>query len=140
MEPITTLLHRYVMHEFGMKLHKSHHERIGKNFELNDLYPLIFSIIAIILFSLGTRVILLREIAIGVTIYGVLYFVVHEIIIHSRFMKIKSNNWLFSYWRFSHNVHHQYNAAPFGFIIPITPKELSQKAKDNPRNLISRYN
>lgn len=139
MEPATALIHRYVMHLVGWAWHKSHHERIGKPFELNDLFPIVFSFVAIALFLLGRSNSVFTAIGIGVTLYGLVYFVVHELIIHSRFFKISNNNWLFSYWRFSHNVHHQYNKAPYGFIAPITPRELSVKAKENERDLINRY-
>lgn len=139
MEPITTFIHRFIMHKNGMSWHKSHHERIGQRFELNDLFPIVFSFFAIALFIIGISTPTVRYIAIGITIYGVLYFIVHEIIIHSRFAQVKSDNFIFRYWRFSHNVHHQYNSAPYGFIIPITPKELKDKALANQRDLINRY-
>lgn len=53
MEPVTALIHRYVMHVVGWAWHKSHHERIGQPFELNDLFPVVFSVLAIALFVLG---------------------------------------------------------------------------------------
>ena len=139
MEPVTALIHRYVMHLVGWAWHKSHHERIGQPFELNDLFPVVFSVLAIALFVLGMSNDSFTAVAIGVTLYGAVYFVAHEIVIHSRFFKIKNNNRLFNYWRFSHNVHHQYNKAPYGFIAPVTPKDLAQKARDYPRDLVNRY-
>lgn len=139
MEPITALTHRIIMHKTLWIWHKSHHERFGKSFELNDYFPVVFSGLAIVLFIIGMQNEFIRYIAIGITLYGSIYFVVHELIIHSRFFKIKNNNRLFEYWRFSHNVHHQFHREPYGFIIPITPKDLSRKAKENPRNLIDRF-
>ena len=91
MEPATALIHRYVMHIVGWAWHKSHHERIGKPFELNDLFPIIFSFVAIALFLLGRSNSVFTAIGIGVTLYGLVYFVVHELIIHSRFFKIANN-------------------------------------------------
>lgn len=140
MEPLTALVHRYLMHEIVWVWHKSHHERFGAKFELNDLFPVVFSIFAIALFVVGINHPLIRYIAIGITVYGLLYFVVHEVVIHSRFGNIVSKNRLFEYWKFSHNVHHQYNEAPFGFIAPVTPKHLKQKAQSHPRDLIKRFN
>lgn len=139
MEPFTALSHRYIMHMFGWKWHKSHHDRIGQRFELNDLFPIVFSLLAIALFVIGMSHPIIRDIAIGITVYGAVYFVVHEIVIHSRFLKLKNDNLIYRYWRFSHNVHHQFQGAPYGFIFPITPKSLKQKAKDNYRDLINRY-
>ena len=139
MEPITTFIHRYVMHFVGWVWHKSHHDRVGKKFEKNDLYPIVFSAIAITLFVIGMNHPVYTSIGIGVTAYGFVYFVAHEIIIHGRFGKIKNNNKLFNYWRFGHNVHHQFQKAPYGFIVPITPSDLREKAIENPRDLINRF-
>ncbi|MFN8015043.1 MAG: hypothetical protein U0R17_00340 [Acidimicrobiia bacterium] len=140
MEPLTAITHRIIMHKHIWIWHKSHHERYAGKFELNDLFPIVFSLIAIGLFLAGTKYDYFTPVAIGITIYGATYFVVHEIIIHSRFMRIKSNNPLFNYWRFSHNVHHQFHKEPYGFIVPVTPKDLKEKAKNNPRDLIDRFN
>lgn len=140
MEPFTTFIHRVVMHGIGWGWHKSHHDRIGQLFEKNDYFPVVFSALAILLFSIGTQNIFIREVATGITIYGVFYFFVHEIVIHSRFIHIKNNNALFRYWRFGHNVHHQFHKSPYGFIVPITNNELALKARENPRDLIHRHN
>lgn len=139
MEPITTLIHRAMMHGFGWGWHKSHHDRYGSRFEKNDYYPLVFSAIAILLFAIGTSSGILFSIATGITIYGACYGVVHEIIIHSRFGKLPFTNSLFRYWRFGHNVHHQFHNAPFGFLVPITPTKLKIQAREHPRDLITRY-
>jgi beta-carotene 3-hydroxylase len=139
MEPITTYTHKVVMHKTLWVWHKSHHQQKGTPLELNDLFPVVFSIFSVALFIIGMSRPVFTSIAIGITIYGLAYFVVHEIIIHSRFGSLPSQNRLFTYWRFSHNVHHQFHAAPYGFIVPITPKNLAQKAKDNPRDLLDRF-
>ncbi len=139
MEPVTTITHRIVMHGFGWGWHKSHHDRIGSRFEKNDYYPIVFSALAVLLFAIGQNSTTLFSIALGITIYGFAYAIVHEVIIHSRLGKIKHSNPIFRYWIFSHNVHHQFQKAPYGFLVPITPKELAQKAKENPRDLVDRY-
>ena len=122
MEPITAYTHKLVMHKTLWVWHKSHHQQKG-----------------ILLFVIGMQRTVFTDIAIGITLYGFTYFVVHEIIIHSRFIKIKSRNKLFTYWRFIHNVHHQFNREPYGFIVPLTPKNLAEKAHANPRDLIDRF-
>jgi beta-carotene 3-hydroxylase len=139
MEPITAYTHKLVMHKTLWVWHKSHHQQKGTPFELNDLFPVVFSFLSILLFVIGMQRTVFTDIAIGITLYGFTYFVVHEIIIHSRFIKIKSRNKLFTYWRFSHNVHHQFNREPYGFIVPLTPKNLAEKAHANPRDLIDRF-
>ena len=139
MEPVTALTHRIVMHGTLWIWHKSHHNRYGTKFELNDLFPIVFSLVAVILFVIGMENPNVRYIACGVTLYGFVYFIVHEIIIHSRFGHFGSNMRLVQYWRFGHNVHHQFQKEPYGFVIPITPKRLQKQAQENPRNLISRF-
>jgi len=139
MEPITTYTHKILMHKTLWVWHKSHHQQKGTPFELNDLFPVVFSILSVMLFVAGNQRPIFTSIAIGITIYGVAYFIVHEIIIHSRFGALTSENRLFTYWRFSHNVHHQFHSAPYGFIVPITPKKLSEKAKEHPRDLLDRF-
>ena len=84
MEPFTTFIHRYVMHLFGWVWHKSHHTRFAKPFELNDLYPVVFSFLTIYLFVLGMENSIYTAVGIGITLYGIVYFIVHEIIIHSQ--------------------------------------------------------
>jgi beta-carotene 3-hydroxylase len=140
MEPITTFAHRAIMHGFGWGWHKSHHDRYGSRFEKNDYYPIVFSALAILLFAIGTSSEFLFSLAAGITLYGFCYAVVHEVIIHSRFGKIKHSNALFRYWIFGHNVHHQFQKAPYGFLVPITPKDLAQQAREHPRDLVTRYN
>lgn len=139
MEPVTTYIHRTLMHKTMWIWHKSHHDREGKSFEYNDYFPIVFSVVAISLFVIGIRYPLVRYIAVGITLYGFLYFIVHEIIIHSRFGRIRHTNRLFRYWRRGHNIHHQYHQAPYGFIVPIIPPELEKKSQSNPRDLITRY-
>lgn len=139
MEPLTTLTHRAVMHGFGWGWHKSHHDRFGSRFEKNDYFPIVFSALAIFVFAIGQSSALLFSIATGVTIYGFSYAIVHEVIIHSRLGKIKHSNALFRYWIFSHNAHHQFQKEPYGFLVPITPKDLKKKARENPRDLVNRY-
>src|SRR5688500_5407228 len=77
-------LHRYVMHGWGWGWHKSHHEEREGVFEKNDLYALVFAVVAIGLFALGTLMPLLTWIAIGVTAYGALYFIFHDGLVHQR--------------------------------------------------------
>jgi len=96
MEGVAYLAHKYIMHGFGWAWHKSHHEETEGTFERNDLYALCFSIFAIALFWIGsTYWAPLFWVATGVTIYGFLYFVVHDGLVHRR-------------WPFRHNPKHPY--------------------------------
>lgn len=85
MEALVTWVHRYVMHGIGWPLHRSHHAENQQGFELNDVYSLGFSAVGLALFivSVFTGSILVW-IAIGYTLYGFLYFVVHDGLVHQR--------------------------------------------------------
>jgi hypothetical protein len=95
MEGFTWCLHRYVMHGFGWYLHKDHHEKGPGFFEKNDAYFLIFAIPSWLLIMLGVMYKQYWMICIGAgfTLYGMAYFLVHEVIIHQRIKWFtRSNN------------------------------------------------
>lgn len=96
MEAIANLVHRYVMHGPGWGWHKSHHEETEGIFEKNDLYAVVFTVFAVALFAVGGAVWApLFWIAVGISIYGFLYLVVHDGLVHRR-------------WPFRHNPKHPY--------------------------------
>jgi beta-carotene 3-hydroxylase len=84
MEAIAALSHRYIMHGWGWAWHRSHHETRRTAFERNDLYALSFATLSVALFALGTRWWPLSWIALGMTLYGVLYFLLHDVLVHRR--------------------------------------------------------
>ena len=88
MEFVAWFSHKYIMHGFLWSIHKDHHKKDHKSwFERNDLFFLQFAGISAIF------VILWGEfnfwfglpIAIGIFLYGLAYFIVHDIFIHQRF-------------------------------------------------------
>lgn len=85
MEVLVALIHKYVMHGFGWKWHRSHHQPVkGAHFEMNDWYAVIFGILTIALFVIGGRENWIWWVALGITIYGFLYGVVHDVLVHKR--------------------------------------------------------
>jgi len=123
MEGVAWFLHKYVMHGFGWYLHEDHHRYTKGRFEKNDVFGLIFSMISFLLIFTGSmqgydfRV----AIGIGVLIYGIGYFLVHDIFFHKR-LKIKhvpESRYLKRVLR-SHAIHHQKSTpktgASFGFL------------------------
>ncbi len=85
MEIIAALAHKYIMHGWGWGWHLSHHEPHSSRFELNDLYAVFFALLAIVLIGLGSRGVWpLQWIGAGMTLYGVLYFMVHDGLVHQR--------------------------------------------------------
>jgi beta-carotene 3-hydroxylase len=145
MEPVTALLHRSVFHGFGMGWHRSHHEPPENPFEANDLFPLVFAAATIAMLSVGVWVgggEVLVPLGVGITAYGALYLLVHDVIIHRRIPWLPLPDRFLARLRHAHNVHHLYARAPFGFLAPVVPADLRARAKarqvDHTRRSVSR--
>jgi len=124
MELVAWATHKYLMHGLLWKLHKDHHV-VDKNnkFQKNDFFFLIFAIPSMILIYIGYEYDNISLFfGLGIALYGLGYFIVHEIIIHQRlrFFK-KSNNSYIRSIRMAHKVHHKtlgkYGASSFGMLI-----------------------
>lgn len=140
MEGITWLTHRYVMHGFLWFLHKDHHQKGTGFFEKNDAFFLIFAIPSWLLIMLG--VIYKSELSIaigsGVTLYGVAYFMVHEVIIHQRLKFFsRTNNTYVRTIRWAHKMHHKhldkYEGESFGMLW-VAKKYWNKVKEDKKRN------
>ncbi len=128
MEPITWFIHKYVMHGFLWSLHKDHHDHSHEGaFEKNDYFFFIFSIPAILLFYFGSRDGLTFPffLGLGITLYGIAYFFVHDIFIHQRIKILRDTNspYLLAIRR-AHKQHHKHvqkeDGECYGFLfVPI---------------------
>jgi len=123
MEGVAWFLHKYVMHGFGWYLHEDHHRFTGKRFQKNDLFGLFFGVISFILILTGvlSRLDVKFVVGVGIMLYGIGYFMVHDIFFHrririsyrprSKYMKRVLN---------AHAIHHQKSTAHtgvnFGFL------------------------
>lgn len=111
MEGIAWFTHKYIMHGFLWSLHKDHHRPHGGFFEKNDFFFLIFAVPGWLCIQFGWQAEAWRVVSIGVgiTLYGLAYFFVHEIIIHQRFkLFTKSNNRYIKAMRWAHKMHHRH--------------------------------
>ncbi|MFY7652209.1 MAG: beta-carotene hydroxylase [Chitinophagaceae bacterium] len=111
MEGITWLTHKYVMHGFLWYLHEDHHQKKDGFFEKNDAFFLIFAIPSWLCIMLGSMNQQYYAVAIGfgIALYGLAYFIVHEVIIHQRFKWFsKSNNRYIKVIRWAHKMHHKH--------------------------------
>ncbi|WP_285008551.1 sterol desaturase family protein [Pedobacter faecalis] len=112
MEGVAWLAHKYVMHGWLWRWHKDHHKKETEGFlEHNDFFFLVFAIPGIVCLALGTmygyRIPL--WIGIGITLYGLAYFLVHDIFIHQRFKLFRnSDHWYFKAIRRAHKMHHKH--------------------------------
>ena len=112
MEAVAWLAHKYVMHGWLWSLHRDHHKKeVYGFFEHNDFFFLIFATPGMACLALGnfTAATWLLYIGIGITLYGLCYFLVHDIFIHQR-IKIfrKSDNWYLRAIRRAHKMHHKH--------------------------------
>ncbi len=114
MEGVAWGMHKYIMHGVFWNLHEDHHNKKLKPhsfFERNDSFFILFSVLAITSFSIwtfnGSPVFL--GIGIGISVYGIVYFIVHDLFIHQR-VKIwrnTKNRYLLALRR-GHKMHHKH--------------------------------
>ncbi len=123
MEGVAWFSHKYIMHGIMWRWHKSHHEPRKGKFEKNDLFGLVFAVISAAFIIVGSMHGITWEFyfGIGIFLYGVAYFLVHDIFVHQRislFRNTKSS--YFQAMRFAHKIHHKVTskdgAEAFGFL------------------------
>lgn len=124
MEFVAWFAHKYVMHGFLWSLHEDHHAVDGSFFEKNDWFFVIFAVPSMICYITGIigGLDFKLYIGIGISLYGLGYFIVHDIIIHQRF-KIWThwNNRYVRAIRRAHKMHHKHiqkeHGENFGMLI-----------------------
>ena len=112
MEFVAWFTHKYIMHGFLWSIHKDHHVKEDKNtfIEHNDSFFIIFATPAIILILISSiyHTPYLLSIGIGITVYGLSYFLVHDVFIHNRLKWLnKIDNKYFKSIRRAHKIHHK---------------------------------
>lgn len=89
MEFVAWFTHKFVMHGLLWKWHEDHHNPAHKHgfFEKNDRFFLVFALpgMTSILAGTFTEHRWLLFMGIGITIYGLIYFLIHDVYIHRRF-------------------------------------------------------
>jgi len=124
MEPVTCWLHKYVMHGLLWRLHKDHHDHSNEGaLEKNDYFFVIFALPTIALMYIGSvqGFNAVFYIGLGIMLYGMAYFFVHDIFIHQRFKIFThtKNPYLLALRR-AHKQHHKHltkeEGECFGFL------------------------
>jgi len=128
MEFVAWFTHKYVMHgvlwSWHEDHHKPHHEEDGF-FEKNDLFFLVFAIPSALCYMIGLsypNLFLLTFVGIGISIYGLIYFLIHDVYIHRRFKWFKQldNKYSRAILR-AHGSHHavqtKENCDSFGLLV-----------------------
>lgn len=112
MEGAAWLAHKYIMHGLLWRLHKDHHQKESKGFvEHNDFFFLIFALpgIAALFFGKQNDYGFLFWIGVGITLYGIVYFLIHDIFIHQRFKIFRNSNSIYlKALRRAHKMHHRH--------------------------------
>lgn len=124
MEGATWIIHKYVMHGFLWFLHRDHHDHSSESaLEKNDFFFVLFSIptIALMYFGSVENFNYLFHIGLGILLYGMAYFFVHDIFIHQRVKFLsQTQNPYFLALRRAHKQHHRHigkeDGECFGFL------------------------
>ena len=137
MEIFAWVIHKYVMHGPGWGWHESHDTETEGLFEKNDLYAVVFSFIAAGFFIIGSMgVTWLWFVGLGLTIYGILYGIVHDGLVHRRlpFPRKARGRYLkrlVQAHRLHHAAHTKEGCVSFGFIWAEDVQKLKAELKAN---------
>jgi len=137
MEFVAWATHKFVMHGFLWILHKDHHEPHPHVMERNDAFFLIFAIpgILFLLFGALNGYDFRFYIGAGITLYGMAYFLVHDVFIHQRISWFRrSDNRYLRAIRKAHKVHHKKagkeDGESFGMLI-VARKFFAEQRRDS---------
>ncbi len=124
MEFMAWFTHKFIMHGFMWVWHESHHKPRHGAFEKNDLFSVVFALPAIAFTLTGSifhEYEFLKWVGIGITCYGIFYFIFHDVIVHRR-LNIKfiaKSNYMKRIIR-AHKIHHKKmtkeDGEAFGFL------------------------
>lgn len=109
MEGIAWFTHKYIMHGLLWFLHRSHHTRHDHPLERNDLFFVYYGVVSTVLVIAGSDRLDYRFwIGIGIGLYGLVYFLVHDVFIHQRLRLFgKTRNSYLKALDIAHKVHHK---------------------------------
>lgn len=110
MEVISYCVHRWLFHGILWNIHQSHHKPNHGLFEWNDIFSVFFAGVSIWLMADGANELFVSPrfgIGAGIAIYGVLYFIIHDLFAHKRFVPFSSDNRIMKLIRRAHQRHHQ---------------------------------
>jgi beta-carotene 3-hydroxylase len=138
MEFVAWFAHKYVMHGFLWSWHedhhKPHHEKPGF-FEKNDLFFLVFAIPSAACYIIGsaTPYFWVFFIGVGISIYGLIYFLIHDVYIHQRFKWFRQLDSKYSRAILrAHGAHHarrtKEEGESFGLLI-VNPKYFKKRSQ-----------
>ena len=123
-EILSYFAHRFLFHGILWRIHRTHHESRTGNFELNDVFSLFFAGVSMSLMIFADKPFINSvsfPLGLGIALFGVFYFIVHDLFTHRRFLPFKSENRFFLKIRRAHQRHHQsvekHGLEPFGLLL-----------------------
>lgn len=136
MEATAAAVHRHIMHGWGWGWHRSHHEPAQGTFERNDLYAVVFGVAGVALFLLGGRWPALWWVGVGFLVYGVLYLLLHDGLVHRRLpLVVTPRRGYLKRLVQAHRLHHAVKgrdgAVSFGFLYAPPVGELIARFRSN---------
>jgi beta-carotene 3-hydroxylase len=124
MEAFSYIIHRFLFHGVLWRVHSTHHTPRAFPFELNDIFSILFAAVSVGLMVFAERPLtdsMAFPVGFGIALYGVFYFIIHDLFTHRRFLPFKSKNKLFLTVRAAHQSHHQTaekkGIEPFGLFV-----------------------
>ncbi|HUF04617.1 MAG TPA: sterol desaturase family protein [Aridibacter sp.] len=123
-EAFSYIVHRWLFHGIFWKIHRTHHYPRKGAFEPNDLFSAGFGAISVLLIVFAEHPLaesFAFPVGLGIAIYGVLFFIVHDLFTHRRFLPFASRNGILLSIRGAHQSHHQTvekdGQEPFGLFV-----------------------
>ena len=108
MECLSWFIHKFLFHGPLWFMHQSHHKKSHSFLEWNDLFALLFATLSLYLMYVDRKYFGYRFfIGLGITLYGLIYFIIHDWFVHRRFKTFKSNNSSLKAVRKAHKIHHK---------------------------------
>lgn len=134
MEIFAWAAHKYIMHGWGWAWHRDHHEPHDNKLERNDLYAVVFGVIVFIMFWVGyIYSAALWWTAFGITLYGLIYTLIHDGLVHQRYFKWVPKRGYAKRLVQAHKLHHatvgKEGGVSFGFVVARDPAKLKADLK-----------
>ena len=119
LEVFSYIVHRWFFHGVLWKIHVTHHTPRKGWLELNDVFSIVFGSVSVICLVSGNYIAI--PVGLGIAIYGVVYFIAHDLFTHRRFLPFSSKNKTLLTIRAAHQRHHQSSdklgIEPFGLFL-----------------------
>ena len=143
MEGVAWSAHKYIMHGFGWGWHRDHHEPHNNTFEKNDLFAVVFGTINAAMYIFGS---LYWEwlwwAAVGVSIYGVIYTLIHDGLVHQRYFRWVPKKGYAKRLVQAHKLHHatigKEGGVSFGFVFARDPQVLKAELREQAKTGVAK--